>query len=314
MIEAFVRLCEAEWGTNPQLDDLVKLMREKLSGGDCPRWQSHIDAMPEIKNIQCCLTDGVKITGDCDETQLREALLGLHPWRKGPYHIAGIDIDCEWRSDWKWDRLKPHISDLTDRRVLDVGCGNGYHMWRMRGAGARAVFGIDPMPLFFKQFQLCADLISDPQVALGLGALEDWPLAFNDFDSVFSMGVFYHRRSGFEHVQQLRSLLRGGGELILETLVIDGGVQEVLLPAERYAKMRNVWLIPSVDFLIRGVERCGFKNVRCVDVTQTTTDEQRATDWMTWESLADFLDPNDIQKTIEGHPAPKRAVIIAEAP
>ena len=43
----------------------------------------------------------------------------------------------------------------------------------------------------------------------------------------------------------------------------------------------------------------------------TSTDEQRATKWMTNHSLIDFLDPNNKSLTIEGYPAPKRAVFIA---
>ncbi|MBR9800034.1 MAG: DUF1698 domain-containing protein, partial [Gammaproteobacteria bacterium] len=39
--------------------------------------------------------------------------------------------------------------------------------------------------------------------------------------------------------------------------------------------------------------------------------EQRATDWMTYHSLSDFLDPADPSLTREGHPAPRRAVLIA---
>ena len=44
----------------------------------------------------------------------------------------------------------------------------------------------------------------------------------------------------------------------------------------------------------------------------TSLDEQRRTDWMTSESLAEFLDPNDRSKTIEGYPAPLRAVLTAK--
>ncbi|MCK5863518.1 MAG: DUF1698 domain-containing protein, partial [Marinobacter adhaerens] len=51
-----------------------------------------------------------------------------------------------------------------------------------------------------------------------------------------------------------------------------------------------------------------------VDVTPTTTDEQRSTDWMRFNSLQDFLDPNDPSKTVEGYPGPLRATVIAEKP
>ena len=47
-----------------------------------------------------------------------------------------------------------------------------------------------------------------------------------------------------------------------------------------------------------------------MDINKTTVEEQRSTDWMTFESLADFLDPNDANKNVEGHPAPLRDIFI----
>jgi tRNA (mo5U34)-methyltransferase len=51
-----------------------------------------------------------------------------------------------------------------------------------------------------------------------------------------------------------------------------------------------------------------------VDISTTSIEEQRSTEWMKFESLKDFLDPEDPSKTVEGHPAPIRAVFVAEAP
>jgi tRNA (mo5U34)-methyltransferase len=74
--------------------------------------------------------------------------------------------------------------------------------------------------------------------------------------------------------------------------------------------MRNVWFIPSVATLTDWLNDMKFKNIRCVDVTRTTGEEQRVTSWMEFESLADFLDPDDDSRTVEGYPAPKRAIFI----
>ena len=131
------------------------------------------------------------------------------------------------------------------------------------------------------------------------------------FDTVFSMGVLYHRKSPLDHLSQLKNQLRKGGELVLETLVVDGDVNTALVPADRYAKMKNVYFIPSVECLINWLQKTGFNNVRCVDVALTSLQEQRKTEWLENESLIDFLDPQDHSKTIEGYPAPKRAVILA---
>ena len=206
--------------------------------------------------------------------------------------------------------MLPHIAPLHNRTVLDVGCGSGYHLWRMRGEGAEFVVGIDPSQLFYAQFQAIKHFNPDPAVNLIPIGIDEMP-ALKQFDTVFSMGVLYHRRSPLDFLQQLKNQLRPGGELILETLVVEGDENTVLVPGERYAKMRNVWFIPSVAALTHWLTRLGFNNVRLADLNQTSLDEQRKTDWMDNESLIDFLDATDHSKTIEGYPAPLRAVMIA---
>ena len=236
--------------------------------------------------------------------------MGLSPWRKGPFDLFGVHVDTEWRSDWKWSRVAPHL-DLRGKRVLDVGCGNGYYQWRMLGAGADSVIGIDPNWLFFCQFQAVQRYLPDLPAWHLPFALEDLPAALEGFDTVFSMGVFYHRRSPIEHLLALKDCLLKGGELVLETLVIEGDENQVLVPEDRYAQMRNVWFLPSVPALERWLRRAGFRDVRCVDVSTTSVEEQRSTEWMRYQSLSDFLDPADHSRTIEGLPAPRRAVLVA---
>ena len=283
--------------------------------GDFKQWQKVISNLPQLALSSIELKSQVQLGTATDISpgqaqQLRHLLQQLKPWRKGPFNIAGIDIDTEWRSDFKWDRVLPHIAPLAKRTVLDVGCGSGYHLWRMRGEGADFVVGIDPSQLFYAQFQAIKHFNPDPTVHLIPIGIDDMP-ALRQFDTVFSMGVLYHRRSPLEFLQQLKNQLRPGGELILETLVVEGDETTILVPGERYAKMRNVWFIPSVAALSHWLKRIGFSNVRLVDLNRTSLTEQRKTDWMDNESLIDFLDPTDHSKTIEGYPAPLRAVIIA---
>lgn len=288
--------------------------------GHLALWQSMIDALPGVDAVEVEL-NAAAVTFRSDESQsvslrdeLETVLKALHPWRKGPFDLFGIEIDTEWRSDMKWQRVAEHIDDLAGRLVLDVGSGNGYYGWRMLGAGAEMVVGIDPMLLFNVQFQLFKHYFPDAPIhVLPLG-MDDVPKNLRAFDTVFSMGVLYHRRSPIDHLLELKGCLRAGGQLVLETLVVEGGREQVLVPDGRYAKMRNVWFIPSCDALQLWLERCGFRDVNIVDVTNTTVVEQRSTPWMEFESLADFLDPDDSSLTIEGHPAPRRALILARVP
>jgi len=303
----------AEWanGLQAQLD--AKMTK---SHGDLQRWQSALEALPELVPTRIDLVESFTLDNDCDaetRVQLHKALMGLSPWRKGPFDVFGVHVDTEWRSDWKWSRVSPHL-DLKGKRVLDVGCGNGYYQWRMLGAGADSVIGVDPNWLFFCQFQAIQRYLPDLPAWHLPFALEDLPANLEGFDTVFSMGVLYHRRSPIDHLLALKDCLVKGGELVLETLVVEADVQQVLVPEDCYAQMRNVWFLPSVPALELWLRRAGFVDVRCVDVSITTVEEQRGTDWMRFQSLSDYLDPADHSRTVEGLPAPMRAVIVARKP
>ena len=288
--------------------------------GTSAKWQLIIESLDLPQPSQCnfnndCIQIGLAEDINLErQGQLRTELMEFHPWRKGPYGLFGIHIDSEWHSDWKWQRLKDHISPLKNRLVLDVGCGNGYHCWRMLGAGAKAVIGVDPTLINVMQFQLIKKLSGEFPVHLLPITLEAIPAETKLFDSVFSMGVLYHRRSPIDHLLELKDTLRAGGELILETLIVEGGLGEAMLPEGRYAKMRNVWFLPSCATLVSWMARCGFKNIRVVDINQTSIEEQRSTEWMRFHSLEQFLDAGDKNLTCEGLPAPKRVIIVADVP
>jgi len=287
-----------------------------VSHGDYPRWSTALASLPVLTDIQSRFdTAAVTIEAKCaDSDALRQALQGLMPWRKGPYSIADVFIDCEWRSDFKWDRVSPHLAGLQGRRILDVGCGNGYHCWRMLAQAPELVLGIEPSALFNLQFQALQHYLQREDIDMLPIGVEAMPENLNWFDTVFSMGVLYHRRSPIDHLYQLKGFLREGGELCLETLVIAGAEGQLLMPQDRYARMRNVWFIPSAAELLLWLRRTGFVNARVVDETDTAVDEQRSTDWMQFESLQQSLDKDNPALTVEGLPAPRRAVILANKP
>ena len=312
---------EQAWA-NPQipwLEDLTEVhkaqIKRRLTHGDLNRWLDALIQIPDIAWDSRTLGQevGLRTIPDQARAQLESALRGLMPWRKGPFRFGPIHVDTEWQSGLKWDRLKAHIN-LRAHRVLDVGSGSGYHLWRMLEAGADEVLGIDPNILFHCQFAAVKGLLGHLKAASLPLTLEEFDAGQLRFDTVFSMGVLYHRKDPVVHLEQLKRWIQPGGQLVLETLIINGDETNCIIPPGRYAHMNNVWFLPSVRALIRWLGRIGFIDVQCIDVSVTTAEEQRKTSWMQFESLEDALDRSRPHLTVEGLPRPTRAIFLARRP
>lgn len=317
ILDDFSKQC-SESKLSPLRVQLLEASHQALSvnNGNIPRWEKAIESIKgQPQGSVKYTTPYLKINSkNIDKEQLESSLKQLMPWRKGPYQIGDLQLDSEWRGDMKWDRVAPHIKSLKSKAVLDVGSGNGYFTYLMALSGAEIALGIEPFLLFNYQFQAIRSLINKPPHAFVLPLkLEQMP---NEavFDTVFSMGVLYHQKDHKLHLQQLKNVMAAGGELVLETLVIEAVHGEKIIPEDRYARMRNVWCLPSTDTLHTWLEQAGFKSIKLVDVTKTTPEEQRATHWIgdNTQSLKDFLDPNNDNLTIEGLPAPKRAIFVCQ--
>ena len=284
--------------------------------GDNPVWQAAVDRLPMCGGVRLTADDLVSLDGPMaanGRAQLQTALQALHPWRKGPFSLFGIEVDAEWRSDLKWRRVAPAVH-LAGCRVLDVGCGNGYFGWRMLAAGADLVVGLDASVLFHMQHQAINRYAQSRRNWVLPLRFEQLPLHLSEarFDAVFSLGVIYHQREPRQHLARLRRCLKAGGQAVVESLVVDG--PEPLHPVGRYARMHNVWTVPTPTCLIAWLAEAGFQDIHIIDISATIPDEQRSTPWMRFQSLAEALDPTDSSRTIEGHPAPKRCVAAARNP
>ena len=288
----------------------------QVNNGNIPKWSQAIATIDALPKGQVVLKQPyISIhQDDIDSKSLKEALQKLRPWRKGPFMINDLMLESEWNGNMKWQRITKHIKPLKNKRVLDVGAGNGYFTLRMAMEGANRALGIEPFLLFNYQFRAIKSMIASPLNALLLPIkLEEMPKA-PLFDTVFSMGVLYHQRDHMEHLHQLQEMMAPDAELVIETLVVEGSEDDILVPRDRYAKMRNVYSIPSIKTLKSWLNDANFNNIRVVDVNKTTTAEQHKTPWIgeNGASLEDFLDPLDDSLTIEGYPAPKRAIVVCE--
>jgi tRNA (mo5U34)-methyltransferase len=288
----------------------------QVNNGNIPKWSQAIDAIDALPKGKVALKRSyINISQDgIDNESLLEALHKLIPWRKGPFMINDVALESEWDGDMKWQRISKHIKPLKNKRVLDVGAGNGYFTLRMAMEGAKRALGIEPFLLFNYQFRAIKSMIESPLNALLLPIkLEEMPKK-PIFDTVFSMGVLYHQRDHMAHLSQLQEMMSSDAELVIETLVIEGSEDYILVPEGRYAHMRNVYSIPSIKTLKSWLNDANFNNIRVVDVNKTTTAEQRKTPWIgeNGASLENFLNPIDDSLTIEGYPAPRRAIVICE--
>ena len=278
-----------------------------------------LDKLPDVQpsstdTNQACIRIGT--ASDLNPSQmagLHAALRQLKPWRKGPFEIFGIQIDSEWDSAIKWNRLAGHLGSLAGKRVLDIGSSSGYYMFRLAARQPALILGIEPYLTFYSQFLALSRYLTFPQIHCLPIKLEEMPPMRRCFDAVMCMGILYHRRSPLDTLLQIHGLMAPGGQLVLETLVLEGDGEMALFPEKRYAKMNNIFFIPTVVCLTHWLTRSGFDCIQCVDVSRTTSKEQRKTDWVDTESLADFLDPDDPEKTVEGYPAPVRAMFLATA-
>jgi tRNA (mo5U34)-methyltransferase len=295
----------------------LNLLREErrkwLTWKNIRPYQEAIEQLPEYKNVEITLSDVVDIhipkLSMAETKQIEETARLMLPWRKGPFRINALYIDTEWQSQIKYNLLEPHF-DLKDKVVGDIGCNNGYYLFRMLTHKPKKLIGFDPSAMYYSQFQFLNHFIQSDIVYELLG-VEHVEFYEHKFDTLFCLGVLYHRS---DPVAMLKSLFKGlnkGGELILDTFMIDGEGEICLTPKDRYSKIPNIYFVPTVPALINWCQRAGFKNIEVLETAVTNAHEQRKTEWIEGQSLEDFLDPNDATKTVEGYPAPKRVYIKA---
>ena len=233
----------------------------------------------------------------------------LIPWRKGPFKVFDLEIDSKWQSNIKYNLIRPFFN-LKDKVVADIGCNNGYYMFRMLEDKPKRLVGFDPSPLTLQQFEFINHFVKSDIVYEMLG-VEHLEYYNHKFDFIFMLGVLYHRP---DPVGTLKSLARGlnsKGEILIDTFMIDGEEELCLTPNKRYSKIPNIYFIPTIPALKNWLERAGFEDIEVLATTVTTSEEQRKTLWSFDQSLEDFLAPNDKTKTVEGYPAPKRVYVKA---
>ena len=245
--------------------------------------------------------------------EIKSQALALRPWRKGPFSLFGIGIDSEWRSDLKWNRIKKELGSIEGETVLDIGCNNGYFLYRLAGLNPKLALGIDPTIPFYVQFHFLQKFSNISNIKFEMFGVEHLNFFKEMFDTILYMGIIYHHPDPIGQLRLVHGSLKKGGKVILETIGIPGEKDFALCPSGKYANMRNVWFVPTLSCLIGWLEKTKFKDIKIISTEYEGTKEQRTTTWCSenYKSLEDFLDPQNQELTIEGHPAPKRFCISA---
>jgi tRNA (mo5U34)-methyltransferase len=280
------------------------------------RYSSPCDRLSSFKagHIDCS-GDTVTIGGsnevsDNERNTIKEDLCAFMPWRKGPFSIFGIDVDAEWRSERKWQRLVGVLPDLKDKLIADIGCNNGYYMFRMSPFRPKLVLGLEPTVQHYYCFNALNGMARLSNLHIDLLGVEHLPLFPACFDVIFLMGIIYHRPSPIDVLKDVYSALLSGGTLILESQAIPGEEPMALFPEKTYAKVPGTYFVPTGTCLRHWMQRAGFSDVELFCSHPMSSAEQRRTDWMVFESFADFLSPSNPSLTVEGYPAPHRVFLV----
>ena len=302
---------------NKELEKLQKKKIDCLSWKNIKPWYEQLLKAKEItkNNIDIKLEDWVSIgtSSNLNEDEKKiilDTAKILIPWRKGPFNLFGLEIDSEWQSNIKYNLIRPHF-DLKDKIVADIGCNNGYYMFRMLEDKPKKLIGFDPSPLTMLQFEFVNHFFKSDITYEMLG-VEHLEIYNHSFDFIFMLGVLYHRPDPVGTLKLLRNSLSKDGEVLIDTFMIDGEDEVALTPNGRYSKIPNIYFVPTIPALKNWLSRAGFCDMEVIAVTTTSSEEQRKTKWSFDQSLEDFLDPNDSSKTVEGYPAPKRVYIKAK--
>jgi tRNA (mo5U34)-methyltransferase len=276
------------------------------------RYRSLLQAVQHLRASSCDFSsDVVRIGTEADLTPdeqrlVYQTLRGFKPWRKGPFSVFGIDIDAEWRSERKWNRLIPELPDLEGKIVADIGCNNGYYLFRMAHHQPALVLGFEPYVQHYYTFNTLNTFAGQRHLQVELLGIEHLNLFPESFDVIFCLGILYHRPSPVEALRDLHAALKPGGWLIVESQAIPGNEPVALFPQSTYAKVPGTWFVPTASCLHNWMVRTGFRDVRMFCEHAMSSEEQRRTAWMDFESYEDFIDKENPALTIEGYPAPRR--------
>lgn len=301
---------------------IKQIRKHKLIESEKSIYERYIKAYKLTKKFSSklqCLDNSVVKFGEEEELtdpqaqlELKKSLETFIPWKKGPFNIFGNHIDSEWRSDLKWERFLPKLESLQNNIIADIGCHNGYFMYRMAAHNPKLVLGFEPVIKHYFNFKLLQNIAQVPKLQFEMLGVEHIDLFPGFFDKVFCLGILYHHREPLTLLKKIYSSMKKKAWLYIDCQGIPGELPYALFPKSRYAKCRGIWFLPTESCLINWLQRTGFQKIECFYNQKLSPKEQRSSSWAPIDSLDSFLDINNPNLTIEGYPAPQRIYIKAQ--
>ncbi len=125
----------------------------------------------------------------------------------------------------EWHQLQPLFPNLTGKKVLDLGCGYGWHCKYAVECGASSVMGID---LSEKMIETAKEKNSHQKIDYRVCGLEEYDYPENTYDCVISNLVLHYVENLDEiYTKIYRTLSENGIFLInIEHPVFTGGVNQ----------------------------------------------------------------------------------------
>jgi tRNA (mo5U34)-methyltransferase len=154
--------------------------------------------------------------------------------------------------------------DLQGKKVLDIGCLDGFWSFEAERRGAAEVYATDltsqARPDREPYFRLAKELLgSRVQYFPDLSVFDVARLGVNDFDVVLYLGVYYHLRDPVLSFARLRQVMRDGAVLLVEGQAIDATEAYArFFYREAFQADRSNWWVPTIPCLQEWIESSFF--------------------------------------------------------
>ena len=244
------------------------------------------------------------------EELIEKVIESLMPWRKGPYNILGNFIDSEWNSSLKWKRIKPYLSSIKNQNICDLGCNNGYFMFKMLKENPNLILGLDPTIRYYLQFIFLSKNLDYKNLFFELMGFKELHFFKGIFDLVLCLGILYHHQDPIYILKEIHQSLKKNGKVIIDCQGIKGEKDIALFPKRTYAAKKGFWFLPTLNCLKNWIKRSGFQDYEVIFCEKLDWNkEQRKSQHSPFNSLKEGL--LNEEATIEGYSVPVRFYLIA---